>query len=338
MRARLAASTIVTLLIMAGGAMVPAGAGAHEPMAFVTTNQNPFIQIFHPPWPASPVRPESGRWAAGWMLDVTNTSIDREGRPGERVVLDGETWRASLALAYGISPRFEAGLVIPLVSHQSGIFDGLIRRWHDAFGLSNSRRDRFGDYALEYSYEVDGVARISVSEPRTGIGDIRLSGAWRLAGEVDDRRVLMLRAGVKLPTGDASRLHGSGGTDLSLQLLSTDAETLSPLGATLTWMIGALRLGSGDVLDDLRRDHVAVGSLGIARPVSRNLVLKAQIDAHGPFYDTDIRAIGSEAVQLVVGAGIRLKRGGMIDVGIVENLFTDPTPDFGIHLAWHGLI
>lgn len=324
--------------MLAAGAMMSAGAGAHEPAVFVTTDQNPFIQVFHPPWPAAPVRPAPGQWAAGWTLDVTNISIDKERSSGERVVLDGETWRGSLALAYGVSPRFEAGLVIPLVSHQGGVFDGLIRRWHDAFSLSNSRRNRFRDHGLEYSYEADGVVRVSVDEPGTGIGDIRLSGTWRLAGEADDRRILMLRAGIKLPTGDASRLHGSGGTDLSLQLMSADARTLSPLGVTLAWMVGVLRLGHGEVLDDLRRDHVAVGSLGIARPVWRNLALKAQLDAHGPFYDTDVHTIGSEAIQLVVGIGIRLERGGMIDLGIVENMRADPTPDFGVHFAWHALI
>lgn len=310
---------------------------AREPVAFTTTDQNPFIQIHQLPWPTEPVWPGTGKWAIGLTVDVANNAVDEEGAGGARVVLDGETWRGSLAFAYGVTPRFEAALVVPLVSHQTGIFDGFIRDWHDWFGLSNGRRDEFSDNSLEYSYHASGLDRVRVDAARSGIGDVRLSGAWRLRGEDDDRRSLTLRAGVKLPTGSASRLHGSGGTGLSLQLLSTDARTLSGWGTTLSWMAGVLRLGEGDVLDDLQRDYVAIGSVGVARPLWRRLSVKAQLDAHGPFYDSDIGILGSSAVQLVVGGGIRLAR-GTLDIGLVENLFTDTTPDFGIHFAWHTLL
>ncbi len=304
---------------------------------FVTTDQNPFIQIHSLPWPTEPAIPAAGEWALGWTLDMSNTALSEEGSTGEEVVIDGETWRGSLAIAYGLSDRFEAGLVIPLVSHQTGIFDGFIRNWHDLFGLSNSRRDQFEDYSLEYAYYDADTTRVLVDTASSGVGDIRLTAAWRLRRDSTDQRVLTLRAGVKLPTGSASRLHGSGGTDLSLQLLSTDAAALSSWGTTVSWMVGALWLGHGDVLDDLRRDYVAIGSVGVTQPVWRNLLLKAQLDAHGSFYDTDIDILGARSVQLVTGAGIQLKR-GMIDIGIIENLFTNTTPDFGIHFAWHSLL
>jgi hypothetical protein len=326
----------VALPCLIAGLLLPAGfAGARAPVLFATTDQNPFIQIHHLPWPAESARPAAGEWSLGWTLDMSNSSISEEGGAGERVVIDGETWRGTLAIAYGLSARFEAGLVVPLVSHQTGIFDGFIRKWHDIYGMSNSRRDQFDDYALEYAFHAMDETRVLVDTASSGIGDIRLSGAWRLRSDGVDQRALTVRAGVKLPTGSATRLHGSGGTDLSLQLLSTDAMTLSTWGTTLSWMVGALRLGRGDVLDELRRDHVAIGSIGIARPLWRNLLLKLQVDAHGSFYDTDIDIIGANSAQLVFGGGIRLKQGGMIDIGMVQNLSTNTTPDFGIHFAWH---
>lgn len=328
---------VSALLCLVSWLLSPCGdADASPPVIFVTTDQNPFIQIHSLPWPAEPVVPETGEWAFGLTLDMANSSVSEESG-SELVVIDGETWRGGLAVAYGLSDRFEASLLIPLVSHQTGIFDGFIRNWHDLFGLSNSRRDQFEDYSLEYAYYESGTTRVLVDSSSTGIGDIRLSAAWRIRREAMDQRVLTLRAGVKLPSGSASRLHGSGGTDLSLQLQSTDARTLSSWGTTLSWMVGALRLGSGDVLDDLRRDYVAIGSLGIAQPVWRNLLFKMQLDAHGSFYDTEIEILGARSVQLVTGAGIRLG-GGMLDIGIFENLFTNTTPDFGIHFAWHTLL
>lgn len=315
---------------------VAATADPRMPATFVTTNQNPFIQVFQLPWSSDPAPPAAGGWAIGWTLDVANSSISEES--GERrVVIDGETWRTNLAITRGLTSRLEAGVVVPLVSHQGGIFDGFIRDWHDVFGLNNSRRDQFVDGALEYRYTDAGDTQVEVVSASSGVGDLRLTAAWRLdAGASDDLR-LMLRAGVKLPTGSASRLHGSGGTDLSLQLLSTDRRTLAFTGTTLSWMVGVLRLGRGDLLDDLRRDHVAIGSLGIAQPVWRNLLLKAQLDAHGPFYDSDIEILGTRALQFVIGGAILLPR-GVIDIGLIENVVTDPTPDFGIHFAWHTLL
>ncbi len=313
-----------------------ASADSRAPVTFVTTNQNPFIQVFHLPWSSEPVRPVAGEWTLGWTVDVANGSISEE-LGDRRVVIDGETWRTSLAFSRGLSPRLEAGIIIPLVSHQSGIFDGFIRDWHDSFGLTNSRRDQFRDYTLDYRYTEAGDARVEVVSASSGIGDIRLTTAWRLDAETGGDRHLSLRAGVKLPTGSASRLHGSGSVDLSLQLHAIDERTLSFAGTTLSWMIGAMRLGQGDVLDDLRRDHVAIGSIGIARPVWRNLLLKVQLDAHSPIYDSDLEILGARALQLVVGGAIRLPR-GVIDIGLVENVVTDPTPDFGIHFAWHTLL
>ncbi len=299
-------------------------------------NQNPFIQVFQLPWSSAPAPPASGSWAFGWTLDVANSSISEDS--GERrVVIDGETWRANLAITRGLTPRLEAGVVVPLVSHQAGIFDGFIRDWHDVFGLTNSRRDRFEDYSLEYRYTDAGDAQVEVVSASSGIGDVRLTAAWRLDRDAGDDRRLMLRAGIKLPTGSASRLHGSGGTDLSLQLQSTDGRTLAFAGTTLSWMVGVMRLGRGDVLDELRRDHVAIGSIGIAQPVWRNLLLKAQFDAHGPFYDSELEVLGTRALQFVIGGAILLPR-GVLDFGLVENVVTDPTPDFGIHFAWHTLL
>lgn len=304
----------------------------------MTSDLNPFIQIHSLPWPVQAARPGHRQWATGLTANMANISITNEGSNADRLVIDGEVWRSELMLAYGVTPRFDVGLVLPLVSHQGGIFDGFIRNWHDTFGLSNTRRDSFDDYSLNYQYIEDGETRFELDAPATGIGDIYLSGAWHWRELADGGRSLTLRGGVKLPTGSATRLHGSGGTDLSLQLQSIDIRTLSRWDVTLAWMAGAMWLGDGEVLDDLRRDHVAIGSLAVVRPVWRNLLVKAQLDGHSSFYDTDLEALGSATVQFSFGGGIRLGEGGMIDIGLVESLFSDTSPDFGIHLGWHRLL
>lgn len=302
---------------------------------FATTDQNPFIQIYSLPSPTMHAAPGTGRWTWGIELDVANGAIRDELPTGERLALDGETYRTSLLLRHQVSERVVAGLSIPFVAHSGGFLDGFVRDWHDVFGLSNSRRDEFRDDALEYSYTNGAGQAFEVTERSRGLGDVRLTLDHSLA-TADPRRRMGLRGGLKLPTGDSDDLHGSGSTDVSLQLLATDAATLSAWNATLAWMIGGLWLGEGDVLGGLRRDLVAVASIGVSRPVWRRLALRLQIDGHSSFYETDLEPLGSAGVQLSFGGSIMLARAGRLDLVLVENLFTDTTPDLVLHFAWRG--
>jgi hypothetical protein len=266
---------------------------------------------------------------------VTSNAIEEGSSAGERVMLSGETYRTSIALTYGLSERLTAGLEVPLVAHSPGMLDGLIRDWHALFGLSNERREAVEDYALNYSYAAGDELQFALVERGRGLGDLRLSLDWQLQPTRADERSLVLRSSVKLPTGSSAALRGSGSTDLSLQLLATDLRTLAPWGTALSWMVGGLWLGEAEVLDALRRDLVAVGSIGISRTFWRRLVARLQLDGHSAFYDTSLRPLGSGSVQLSFGGSIELAR-GRIDLAMVENLSTDATPDLGIHVGWRA--
>jgi hypothetical protein len=119
-----------------------------------------------------------------------------------------------------------------------------------------------------------------------------------------------------------------------LQLLSTDPVTLSRWSMTLSWMLGGLWLGEAEVLDDIRRDVVAIASIGISRPMWRALSARLQFDGHSSFYDSELEPIGARSVQVTFGGSLDLGGGGRLDVAAVETLFTDTVPDFGVHLAW----
>jgi hypothetical protein len=311
---------------------------ARDDGLFATTSESPFIQIYSLPSPAGqPVPPPAG-WGWAFSLDLTSNSILEERGAGERVVLDGETYRAVLSLGYGVSRRLTARVNVPLVAHSGGFMDSPIQEWHSFLGLSNKRRTAFEANSLDYSYEVGGLQRFALRQRERGIGDVRLETDWQLRDPAGAKPSLVLRSGVKLPTGSSDRLHGSDSTDVSLQLLSTDRDTLANWNVTLAWMVGALWLGDSEVLDDLRRDVVAIGSIGISRPVWRRLTARVQLDGHSPFYDSALRPLGSSGVQLVFGGSIELARAGRIDIAVIENLFTDTTPDVVLHLGWRGAL
>ena len=303
---------------------------------FSTSDQNPFIQIYSIPSPAAQPPPAPRHWSWRFGFDLTSNAITEARPPGQMVVMDGETYRTSIALDYGLSERLAVGIAVPLVAHSGGFMDGFVQDWHDLFGLSNGRREEFEDNSLDYSYAENGVELFALRDRDRGLGDVRLTADWDLQGAPDATRNLVLRSGLKLPTGSSKALRGSGSTDLSLQLLSNDRQTLAGWGMTLSWMIGGLWLGEGDVLEPLREDLVAIGSIGISRPVWRSLSARLQLDGHSAFYDSALRPLGASSIQLTFGGSVALARAQRIDFAMVQNLFTDTTPDLGIHLAWRG--
>lgn len=314
----------------------PAAPAGGEPQPFLTANQNPFIQVFSVPPPPTARLLESGAWRLALQLDLTNNSIAQD-NGAESIVLDGETYRSTLSLSYGLSDRLEAGLTIPFVMQRHGVFDNFIEDWHDTFGLSNHKRTVFARDQLDYAYTGADAAQ-QLNEPAEGLGDIRLSLGYPIYKDDTRGRAMALHAGLKLPSGDAAKLLGSGGTDLALQLSATDSGLLARWKSTLFWSAGVLRLGSGEVLEAIRRDTVVIASLGLGRPFTEHIALKLQLDGHSSFYDSDLAVLGSNTLQLTVGGEIRLPGKGTLDLGLVENLFTDTTPDLVFHLAWRAVL
>lgn len=322
-------------LFLLAGAMRPAS-GDESLQPFLNANQNPFIQIYSPPSPQSARLVRPGTWRIALQLDLTSNSIG-EGDSIESIVLDGETYRSALSLSYGVTDRLEAGIVIPYIMHRRGVFDNFIEEWHDTFGLSNRKRTAFARDQLDYAYTGPEASQ-RLDEPAEGLGDVRLTLGYPVARSEGAGRDIALHASLKLPNGDAAKLLGSEGTDLALQLSAVDSRVLGRWDATLFWSLGVLRLGGGEVLETLRRDYVAIGTLGLGRPVTGRISLKMQLDGHSSFYDSDLAALGSNTVQLTAGGEIDLPGMATVDLGVVENLFTDTTPDLVFHLAWRTLI
>lgn len=307
---------------------------ARDHTLFVTSDQNPFIQMYSPPSPAEHPAPGTGLWYWRYSLDISSNAIQDELDDGQRILLNGETYRASLGVGYGLTDQWTAELLVPFVAHGRGVLDGPIREWHDLFGLSNRRREALQGHGFGYVYTLNGAEQVALDERSRGLGDVRLSAEYRLRSMDDSARSLTVRAGFKLPTGSSAELRGSGSTDFSLQWLSTDRQTLSAWNATLSWMVGGLWLGQSGILAELRRDAVAIASIGVSRPAWRDWTLRLQIDGHSDFYDSELRPLGSSAIQLVLGGSYSPTRASRIDFALVENVFTDTTPDLGIHIGW----
>ena len=305
---------------------------------FYLNNQNPFVQIFGLPKAEPAVIVNKGVYTSIATLDIVNNTVKGE-TENERLILDGESYRFNMAVRYGLFDDVVLGIDIPLVKHRQGRFDNFIRNWHDTFGLSNVEQKQFVPNQLNYFYQSSSNTITNIHEGESGIGDIRVSFAstdlsvmpW-LTGPA------IIRAFLKIPTGKASELLGSGAFDAAFDVTMQDVNTLRQYHSGLAGSMGVLVLGKSDYFADIQRSLVLFASSTIDWDYWKPLVFKAQLDVHTSFYKSGIEHLGGDSLQLTVGGAINVTKNMHFDIGVTENLVTDSTPDIGLNLSlWIGL-
>lgn len=322
---------VIALVLLTGISPRTAGAGGLPVVPFYTRDQGPFTQGSGFPPPEGGDLTPAGSWETRLVFDISNCD-NLENRPGESLRLDGETYRTTLALRYGLLPRMEVGLDIPFIAHSPGFLDGFVDTFHKWTHLGPRKTDK---YRLDYSYGRDGGSIIDIRNSTSGIGDILLSIGYPLyRTEEPSHRAIAIRAGLKLPTGEERALRGSGGVDLSLRLSGTDGATLSRWNLTYYGMAGVLMMGPGDLLEDQRRRSTWFGATGIGWNAISWLALKVQVDMHGTIYrGSDTNVLNLWVLQLVTGGSIALPWESVLDFGLSENVFHETSPDETFHFA-----
>ncbi|CAN5588513.1 hypothetical protein BH11ARM2_BH11ARM2_04180 [soil metagenome] len=227
-------------------------------------------------------------WGAGLsLINDVRSAYDANGVL--RVREDAETELLTLKYRQGLGRGFDATLELPLLSRGGGILDAFLDGYHHLLGLRNTTRE-----GVPY-----GRSEIIVDGRRfgsaTGIGDLTAAVAYQVKPR------LIARASLKLPTGDANRLFGSGRADIGL-----DAIYKVPLGPRIDlWgQFGGVAQGGASQLPGAR-NLVHVGSLTLElRPNNR--------DSFFGLYQTEESAIlvgspQSDEAHRVVSLGYRRK-------------------------------
>jgi len=175
---------------------------------------------------------------------------------------------------------------------------------------------------------------LELTDSSTGFGDVVVSAARSIWIGQDGNR-LTWHTSLKLPTGDADRLHGSGAADLSFWLSGnkTDLVPAWRLGGFM--QAGVLLMGEGEVLPALQQDHAWFGGVGTYWQALPWLTLKGQVDMHSAIYSSHLDQLGRTSYLLTLGGSISMDQDrGVIDLAIGENMFDDTVPDFMINLAY----
>lgn len=324
---------LVSLSLLALGTPVHAGAQVVEIVPFQVQNQSPLVQIYGLPTLGDSVVLGAGRGHLSLGVDLANNYI-REEADRESLLLDGESTRFTLRGRYGLGQGFEVGIEVPYIVVSGGFLDSPIESYHKTFGFPNGGREEAPSNRLLHRYTRNGRVLLNVFESANGMGDVSVTGGWqlcRLGGR--NNQGLVLRAGVKLPTGDSDFLLGSGGTDVSLWLTGsrsweTGAGRMGVYGAA-----GGLLMSKGKILADQQSSFVGFGALGLGwRPWSW-LALKVQANGHTAFYrDSHIKALGEPSVQLTLGGAVALSSRATLDLALTEDVVVGASPDCVFHL------
>lgn len=294
-------------------------------------NHHPFLQVYGVPTFQSAALAQTGKLKFDFNVELTNHA-DAGGNANEIFMVDGETYAFNLSLRHRLWQRLEVGIDVPVVSHQEGFLDNIIKEWHDVLGVSNSNRNGPKDQ-LDFLYESGGVTQYELTSSTFGLGDVQLTAAVPLR-EADDGFALAIRSSVKLPTGDADNLHGSGATDFATGLYASNKTTLFNRDLGLTGFVGVLALGDGDVLPDLQKSTVPFGGVAAKWQAMERLGIIVQVYAQGEYFDTDVEELGGDTYQLGIGLDYHLPRQGLsLALAIAEDPLSDATPDIAIQFS-----
>lgn len=300
------------------------------PQAFAFFDQNPVAQVYGLPRAGGYTVLAPGRQRLTLHLSQSSHFIAQT-HNGETLLFDGATTRAALVYARGLGAGWQARITLPFVAHNGGFADNLINEFHDLFGFGEGLRGAVPDGRQIYRYRRDGQTRLRVEGSPADIGDIRLGLKKRLGGFGD--WALTAAAQVKLPTGDAGELTGSGGTDLAVWAVIGNNRRRTSAWRMLA-AAGVLYTSDGDVLADLRRNVAAFGWAVLGYALTPRFIVRGQVYLHTPFYDnTSIEALDSVAVQGAFGFEWRLARQTGLSVAMVQDLNAGVTPDVAVLLS-----
>ena len=299
---------------------------------FVVTNQNPFVSAHGLGRDLGTQLAEPGqlRWSAAYSVASQFEIADRG---AERITIDGESARTELRLFWGVAPGWELGIEVPYMAHDGGFLDDLIIDWHDWFNLPQNGRDLAARDVLRFSY-IGPTDALLLNREVSGLGDVQLFAARQL--QTSDHASTVLRAHLKLPTGDADDLLGSGSLDGGV---SVHHQRRLNDWLSLGGWLGASYLGDGDILPGRSRSVVAQGGLRTAVMVNDRVTLKVQWDVHSQVYkDTRLQQLNEVAYLLSLGGTLRFNPRHALDIVVVEN-YPHPqiSPDVAFQLHWRWM-
>ena len=329
---RILSNASTVFLIVLSGAVSPACGMEITP--FSIANLSPLALSSGIPSETGSNLLKTGRLQLALSQDLAS-NYTRSSTATEQLLLDGELYRTNIALRYGVYPRLELGLELPLIMHGGGFMDNIITDWHSFWGLPQGGRDTAPDNLLRYRYTKDGVTRLNKSNATTGIGDISLQAAVQLHENrtPESHTSVALRSQLKLPTGDSTTMAGSGSTDLSLFLAGGVNQTTSFGTAGIFGSIGGIARTTGNLLPEQQNHAIGFTTAGFGLSPLEWLSFKLQLNLTSPLYTTsNLTELSGTTAMLTIGSTIQLPQKLQLDLAFAEDIAVATAPDVTFHI------
>jgi len=310
--------------------MLPCHSAAAEIRAFHNINQSPFKQIFGLPSLDNSPLVEAHKWRLNMNVNISNT-YDISVSAQESIEIDVETFRGSLLASYGLRDNWQLSVEAPYIRYDDGFLDNFIYNWHDFFNLSQNGRTKDKSNQLHIAYMSNSNSLFAMHDAGAGLGDIRLNSAYSLPWGT---RTFIFSTEVKFPTGDFYKLTGSGGYDFSVGLLLNDPQSLGEYGITVFGGVAGVFLGDIDgELSAVQNDFAIVGRLGIGWQVTKLIQLKMQLDGLTALYDSELKQLGDESFQVIMGGSLCFTDNVYLDISVAENINSATGVDVAFQLG-----
>ena len=324
---------LVTLLLVALTSANALSAGL--PSLLYKTDMNPLTLGYAGPQSSFSTTLGQGRWRWQMGANIANTvQSDSNGSVGDSVLIDAETTEVRLALEYGLADHWNMVIDLPYIDHGQGHLDGAVNEFHDLFGFPEGPRGDRPENLFAVSYQRQGQHQVNLRTPQSGMGDMALSLTYNFDKSwVED---LKLGAKLKVPTGDQSRLTGSGTHDVGFWLSA--ANPLDDKFSHFFTIGGVLIEQDRGLLSDIRNPGYGFLSYGVAWRYSPTIDLKVQLDTRSAIYtQTDLLPLRS-ATTISFGGALRLSKDYVLDAAIVEDIAVGAAPDvvFQISVTRHS--
>jgi hypothetical protein len=302
-----------------------AAASAQEQVPFRAVNLSPPIAVFGlPVW-------EVGSAGAHVTLAAQIANDYRFSAKGrDEVILDGETWRTSVTLERGWRRGWMASVEIPYYRMTGGMLDDVIDAWHSAFNLPDGSRNERPPNRLLFALADGGGPFLVLRQRGGGLGDSAVS-VGRAFGTARART--LLKGTLKLPTGDADSLTGSGSADFALSALRT-RRLAGRRPAGFFWGLGVARFGDASRIRYAQRSTAYFGMLGAGIRLWRHTGLKAQVDVHSALYESPLVELGRPAAEASIGGWRELGERRWLEFAVDEDLSVGTAPDVTVHFAF----
>ncbi len=255
----------------------------------------------------------------------------------ERLLLDGETYRSSLMLRRGFRSRWEYFLELSVVGHHAGFFDGFIEGWHQTFGLPQGGRDKTPRDRMAVFYADGAGTRVDLRRDVFSLGDLVLGAGYAVPEWPVQNDGLTVRGNVKIPTGHAGSLAGSGRFSTSLWAETSGA---LPWSATARRWLYAATLGfvvaePPKRLSNVGDPFIAFGRVGATWRALSRLNLTVQVDVHSsPYRASHLDVLADPVIILGFGGTVKVTENGTFEIAVTEDDgMHRAAPDIGLHTA-----